>query len=169
MITSLKGIFAILLLGLLLLTGCASPPMTHGIPNFAVVKDGVYRGGQPTVEGWAYLKSIGVRRAVKLNEGHDWDAERMGFTIFNCPLSFEQQIGISSIWDNEALNDICYMIPPPVFVHCEHGQDRTGLIVAVYRVRVDGWTKADAEAEMLEHGFHKALAGLWNYWKDFKP
>jgi protein tyrosine/serine phosphatase len=44
----------------------------------------------------------------------------------------------------------------PAFIHCQHGADRTGTMVAVYRVRVQGWTKEDAIKEMMEekYGFH---------------
>jgi protein tyrosine/serine phosphatase len=41
-----------------------------------------------------------------------------------------------------------------VFVHCRRGADRTGVVVAVYRVCVEGWTKEDAIAEMMTGGFH---------------
>lgn len=53
------------------------------------------------------------------------------------------------------------------YVHCERGQDRTGLIVGVYRVKVEHWTKADAYQEMLKHGFHPILRGLcWSWQED---
>ena len=41
----------------------------------------------------------------------------------------------------------------PVLVHCQHGSDRTGTMVAIYRVVVDGWTKAEATNEMINGGF----------------
>lgn len=41
----------------------------------------------------------------------------------------------------------------PVFVHCEHGADRTGTLCAAYRVAVDGWTKQQAVDEMTQGGF----------------
>jgi protein tyrosine phosphatase (PTP) superfamily phosphohydrolase (DUF442 family) len=41
----------------------------------------------------------------------------------------------------------------PLFVHCQHGADRTGIAVASYRVAVEGWSPADAAAEMTEGGF----------------
>ena len=40
----------------------------------------------------------------------------------------------------------------PVYVHCEHGKDRTGLVLALYRVRYDGWTEAQAADEMAAMG-----------------
>ena len=41
----------------------------------------------------------------------------------------------------------------PVLVHCQHGSDRTGTMIAVYRVAVQGWTKAEAIREMTGGGF----------------
>ncbi|WP_434559877.1 dual specificity protein phosphatase family protein [Pseudomonas sp. Z5-35] len=41
----------------------------------------------------------------------------------------------------------------PVLMHCKHGSDRTGLVAAMYRVVVQGWSKEDALDEMTEGGF----------------
>jgi protein tyrosine/serine phosphatase len=41
----------------------------------------------------------------------------------------------------------------PVLMHCKHGSDRTGLMAAMYRVVVQGWSKEDALEEMTEGGF----------------
>jgi protein tyrosine/serine phosphatase len=41
----------------------------------------------------------------------------------------------------------------PVLMHCKHGSDRTGLVAAMYRVVVQGWSKEDALSEMTEGGF----------------
>jgi len=49
----------------------------------------------------------------------------------------------------------------PVFVHCQHGADRTGMMTAIYRIVVEGWSKEDAIAEMTEGGF-----GFHSIWKD---
>ncbi|KTC14066.1 protein tyrosine phosphatase [Pseudomonas marginalis ICMP 9505] len=40
-----------------------------------------------------------------------------------------------------------------VLMHCKHGSDRTGLIAAMYRVVVQGWSKEDALNEMTLGGF----------------
>jgi Tyrosine phosphatase family len=55
-----------------------------------------------------------------------------------------------------------------VLVHCEHGQDRTGLVIAAYRVRKCGWTKEAAMAEALTLGYRKYLNfGLNKTWANF--
>ncbi|WP_454867255.1 phosphatase domain-containing protein [Pseudomonas farris] len=41
----------------------------------------------------------------------------------------------------------------PVLMHCKHGSDRTGLMAAMYRVVVQGWSKEEALNEMTQGGF----------------
>jgi tyrosine-protein phosphatase SIW14 len=50
----------------------------------------------------------------------------------------------------------------PVFVHCKHGSDRTGVMCAMYRVVVDGWSKQSAIEEMIkgDFGFHPLWTNL---------
>ncbi|WP_213937628.1 tyrosine-protein phosphatase [Pseudomonas sp. dw_612] len=45
----------------------------------------------------------------------------------------------------------------PVLMHCKHGSDRTGLMAAMYRVVVQGWSKEDALNEMTEGGFGDSI------------
>jgi protein tyrosine/serine phosphatase len=53
----------------------------------------------------------------------------------------------------------------PIFVHCLHGADRTGMVVAVYRVVVEGWSKEEALREMTlgGYGFHEQFDNLLEY------
>ena len=72
----------------------ASPSASHGIPNFAQVEPGVWRGGQPTPEGWKYLKSLGVTRDIKLNteqEASDKGATTNGIQVLYFPIPTAQQ------------------------------------------------------------------------------
>lgn len=50
----------------------------------------------------------------------------------------------------------------PVLVHCQHGADRTGTMIALYRVVVQGWTREEAIREMTEggFGFHEVWSNL---------
>lgn len=153
---------------LLALVGCSTPNSTtvHGIPNFAVVSAdlGIYRGGQPDPAGWTYLNSIGVTNVVKLNTREEGSDPPVDGTFTFVPISdAEQMLGVSALKIALAVDGI----GSGTYVHCEHGQDRTGLIVACWRVKVQHWTKASAQEEMLAHGFHKSLLGLWEFWKGF--
>lgn len=42
-----------------------------------------------------------------------------------------------------------------VYIHCLHGQDRTGYVCAVYRMKICGWPYKQAVDEMMSFGFHK--------------
>ena len=81
------------------------------------------------------------------------------------PINTVQQVfGPIHQWQlDESYNNII----PGTYVHCEHGQDRTGLMVANYRIK-NGMSKKDAEKEMLDDGFHKSLLGLWEAFEHLK-
>jgi len=109
----------------------------------------------------------GVTNVVKLDqvsEGDDNGAVSQGMVVHYLPIDFDDQLIGPVKW--QQVTNATDFITPGTYVHCLHGQDRTGLIVAVYHVRHDGWTKARAEKEMLAHGFHKELHGLWDFWED---
>ena len=65
-------------------------------------------------------------------------------------------------WDADEAEVLAFLrtvIKPenaPVFVHCRNGSDRTGTMVAAYRVVVQGWSKEAAIREMRDgpFGFH---------------
>jgi len=171
-----------LALPLWLLGGCASAPLRNGIPNLACVDPSanIWRGGQPTAEGWTWLKEHGVTNVVKLNTGHDPAEDASGLTIRRFPISTgEQLFGVPEGLVSNAVT----AITPGTLVHCgssarttnwwagvtnsRGGQDRTGLVCAEYRVRVQHWPRADAQVEMLRMGFHPTLKGLWDFWDEY--
>ena len=165
----MKKLYAILL-GLVLL-GCSTVAsfVEHDIPNFRPVPDapGVYRGGQPKSQaGWVYLQSIGVSNVVKLNrksEATDNAARALGMTVNYFPINKSHQLLFKP--DRQSVSNAVAAIKPGTYIHCEHGQDRTGLIVGCKRVWQDGWAKTNALNEMIADGFHPALHGLSGFWK----
>jgi len=139
----------------------------------------VWRGGQPTTsEGWAYLKTLGVRRVVKLNfeptEGSDDGARELGLEVDVLSMQpegdedvFDELAGTVVRPDPKLVDQaVAVLAAGDAFVHCTHGQDRTGLVVGELRVRRQGWTRDRAWEEMLEHGFHPELLGLTSFWID---
>ena len=159
---------------LIALAGCATqirrPYVINGIANLQPVdiQKGIWRGGQPDATGFAFIKSRGITRRLKLNteaEGSDDGARAEGIEVHYAPITIWQQLGLVSIPTNQINAAVAYLAAgKPCFVGCQHGEDRTGLVVAVYRVKVEGWTKRQARAEMKADHFHPWLLGLTFYW-----
>jgi tyrosine-protein phosphatase SIW14 len=153
--------------------GCSTTKMQHGIPNFRQVDKNVYRGGQPTVAGWYYLKSIGIKNVVKLNDYSEGSSDNiatdMGMKVYCFPITLTQQtIGEPDKYQLMAAAAFSTPVTGPVFIHCTHGQDRTGLLVGIYRCDIDHWPKQKAEREMIQNGFHVWLRGLYWSWQKWK-
>lgn len=178
----------VLALFIALAAACSPMVMTHGIPNFATVGNGIYRSGQITTrEGWDYLRTVVGPTArihvIKLNyanEGSDEIAVALGIDVRELPI---QPQGDQDLWDDlksafarpamptvlaaEAL--LATATPQDVWlVHCTHGQDRTGLVIGIHRVLHEHWSKDEAYTEMRAHHFHPELHGVHETWEDFK-
>jgi len=149
---------------------------THGVPNLVEVAPGQYRGGQPTLERWDYLQSRGVRTIVKLNyDTEDPDepsASMLGMVVHRVPFppsGVDDALGGPTV--AQMRQAVAWLSDPklrPVYVHCSHGHDRTGLVVGTYRV-TRGWSKAKAWDEMVKLGYHPVALGLTDFWRDHVP
>jgi tyrosine-protein phosphatase SIW14 len=128
-----------------------------GLPGLAVVgrvAPGIFRGAQPEAEGYATLKAMGVRTVINVRQRHgEREAvEAAGMRYVEIPISFLTKADPAAV--RKALSVMTDPANQPVFVHCSVGMDRSGVVVAVYRMEVDGWSKAEAVAEMESFGFH---------------
>ncbi|MHB9024662.1 MAG: protein tyrosine phosphatase family protein [Armatimonadota bacterium] len=161
-----------LFLACLLLTACVLAPFSlpafaaavpKGIPNFQTVSDGIYRGAAPTYAGLQALRAMGIRTIIdlrispKLVKVEKKNVSELGMTWINLPMGKEaptkQQV--------ETLLDTLAKAPErPVFVHCQHGADRTGCMIGIYRVQVQGWSFAQAWAEMRKYGYKPHLSEM---------
>jgi hypothetical protein len=100
---------------------------------------------------------------VKLNTGTTDDCvAALGMHVTKIPISTWKQIFGPVGRD---MTNAVAAIGPGTLVHCTHGQDRTGLVLACYREWSQGWPKAAAQKEMLDDGFHPMLRGLWDFWQ----
>jgi hypothetical protein len=91
----------------------------------------------------------------------------LGIPVFRFPISLFWQILFRPA-QSKLVAIVDLMKQGNVFVHCEHGQDRTGLAVGCFRLS-QGWSKDAAYAEMLVTGFHPALRGLQGRWDSEQP
>lgn len=72
------------------------------------------------------------------------------------PVHSDAGEGREAVEEDEAVDFLSVVRDParqPVFVHCQHGADRTGMNVAIYRIVEQGWSKEDAITEMTSGGF----------------
>lgn len=123
-----------------------------GLPNFFQVSPVLYRGAQPVAGGMAQLQNLGVKTVVNLRGFHDDDDLMEGTSLAQVSIPFHT-------WHPEEEDMVKFLqtvtdpAKQPVFVHCKRGIDRTGTMVAVYRIAVQGWTKEEALREMTRGGF----------------
>ncbi|MEW6026119.1 MAG: dual specificity protein phosphatase family protein [Planctomycetota bacterium] len=138
----------------------------HGLSNFAKVSDVLYRGAQPEPEGFAELKKMGIKTVINLRDNHS-DVEMMkGLGLQYCLIPCEAD----DVEEEKIAAFLKVATDPknqPVFAHCAHGADRTGLMVASYRIYVQGWKNEDALAETDLFGRHKIYKDIPKYIKAF--
>jgi len=139
------------------------------LPNLFRVNASLYRSAQPSSAGFALLGQRAslaagdrpIRTVVSLRAFTD-DTPLMPASS---ALQFEQ-ISFKT-WHPENEDVVRFLriattpALQPVLVHCQHGSDRTGTMVAIYRVAIDGWTKAQATDEMVNGGF-----GFHPFWQN---
>jgi len=133
-----------------------------GLSNFAKVSDILYRGAQPTKDGFPELKKLGIKTIINLRAKHsdEESLKGLGLNYFSIP------INTWSLTNKDAarfLDIVLEKANQPVFVHCQHGSDRTGTMVAVYRVYAQKWKAEDAIKELPVFGFHKIWVNLKKY------
>ena len=132
-----------------------------GVHNAGKVSDALLRGAQPSALGLAELKKLGVTTIVDLrgNSGPvAWErqqAESLGMRFVNIPVrgwsppGNEQVVEFLKLFQQDPTQKI--------FVHCYYGEDRTGVMVAAYRIAQHNWTADQAITEMDSFGFHYYL------------
>jgi protein tyrosine/serine phosphatase len=133
-----------------------------GVSNVALVAPGLYRGGTPTREGIASLSKLGVKTIVSLRHYHTKsearDAKKAGINYVWLPIPSSGEPSDDTL--RRFLAVVQDPTAQPVYVHCWRGKDRTGAMIASYRILIDGWPRQDAVAEMQAFGFFKGWIRL---------
>jgi protein tyrosine/serine phosphatase len=157
--SSAAALFSVFLAHTLLGATPAARETLPGVPNFAVVSPILSRGAQPTLEGFRRLRERGIRTVVTLRGVQDDDASLATLGLSSYRIRARQ-------WNpktDEIVRAMKIILSPeyqPVFIHCQAGKDRTGLVVAVYRILAEGWSVQDALAE------RKAFGAWWFWWEN---
>lgn len=145
-------------------------PPTEGIANFGKISDSLFRGAQPDASGIKNLARLGIKTIINLRMTNEvWKAEEAeahasGITYTNVPL---RGIGRPTDVQVETLLALIDTLPPPVFVHCRYGCDRTGTIIACYRIRRDHWSNQAALEEARKYGLSPLEQSMINYVREF--
>ncbi|HLE00510.1 MAG TPA: tyrosine-protein phosphatase [Bdellovibrionota bacterium] len=139
------------------------------IDEFHVVSPGIYRGAVPGANGLQALAKFGVKTIINLKTNFFGDDERPIAESLGMRYVAKPMVPFLSPRDRdiaEILNILADRAQHPVFVHCRHGQDRTGLVIGLYRVFVENWSATAAYDEMLRYGFHPELSELQDYFEE---
>jgi tyrosine-protein phosphatase SIW14 len=143
---------------------------SKGIPNFGEVTPTLYRGGQPSIDGFEALVHMGIAIVVDTGRSKRDEAlvKKLGMTYISLPwyCPFPKDKVFAHFVEITKQNP-----GKKVFVHCRLGDDRTGMMIAAYRMAAEHWTAKQAMEEMHEFGYrgihHLMCSGLGRYEKSF--
>jgi protein-tyrosine phosphatase len=144
-----------------------------GIQNFDEVGGRVYRGAQPSDEGFRYLAKIGVRTVLDLREADERSAAEkravtgLGMKYVNVPMT-----GLTAPTDAQIASILALLESEsagPVFVHCKRGADRTGVVIAAYLIDSLKWDNARALQDAKAHHMGYFQFPRQNYIRNFRP
>jgi protein tyrosine/serine phosphatase len=142
----------------------------NGIGNFHGVTPAIARSARPPSKSDLLdLAAQGYNTIIDLEndsraiaQEQAW-AKELGMNFISMPMDSFQPV------DSKKIDSILILLQNPqlsrVLVHCQEGKDRTGLIVGLFRVLVQGWKPGDAYKEMLYYGFTPELLQLSNYYQ----
>ncbi len=144
-----------------------------GVGNFHQINDHLYRGAQPTPDGFDHLAQLGIKTVIDLREAgpravaEKKIVEKDGMHYINIPFA-----GFSAPTDKQVTQVLAIFNDPgvgPVFVHCRRGADRTGTVVACYRVACEHWKNQDALAEAKKNGMAWIERAMRQYVLNYHP
>ena len=150
-----------------------------GVERFHHVDERLFRGAQPTEAGLKSLWDTGVRTVISLRDDDEvgFDerraAESLGMKWVNIPIQdgsfFTQSRRIPEGSIRAFFEAVDAAGPGAVFVHCRRGTDRTGAIVAFYRIARQGWPGEKAAKEARDVGMRSWYRGLQQQIKEYNP
>ena len=143
------------------------------IDNFGQINDGYFRGAQPKGHDYQDLAAIGVKTVIDLSNDQETEAQSVqaaGMKFVRIPLTTTAAPAAAAVEKFLSLvNDPANL---PVYVHCQGGRHRTGVMTAIYRMTHDHWAPDRAFAEMVQYQFKKGWVShdaLKNFVYSFIP
>ena len=147
------------------------------IKNFGRTNDNYFRGAQPDSSDYPSLAAIGIKTVIDLTRDGRADeaglVQRAGMRFYRIPLTTSERPSEAAVTQFlKLVNDPANW---PVFVHCQGGRHRTGVMTAVYRMTNEGWSANRAFDEMKQYHFegfpgHPVLKSfVFDYYTKLKP
>ncbi|MBC7706528.1 MAG: dual specificity protein phosphatase family protein [Rhodoferax sp.] len=141
----------------------------HRVENLHRITPTLYRSAQPRREDVPALQALGIKTVISFRSFNSDERTfrgspgGSGIDLVRVPIDTwsinddEVQRALVAIYEAEKKG--------PVLIHCWHGADRTGVVAAVYRMVVQGWTKDAALHEMFRggYGYHTLWRNIPRY------
>lgn len=150
----------------------AGPPAPH-VHNFGEINGHIYRGAAPSPVALQELRALGVKVILDLRlagegaEAESLEVRKLGMKYINVPLS---------AWSAPTQAQIEHIFPllfhsdtEPVFIHCRRGKDRTGAVLACYRIQHDNWNNRRALEEANSYGMSRLERSMRAFVLQFTP
>lgn len=159
-----------------ILLACLLPSTALAVGGFDVtqVAPGIYTGPSPeSASDYQCLQQLGIRTVIDsqafrplASRREQHEVERRGMRYLHIPIDFRPT-------DDRSPHHVLYQLAAacnqPVYLHCHLGRDRTGLVVALYRVQYLGWDPAAAYAAMEGMQFNPMLRDMDRYFWRYAP
>jgi protein tyrosine/serine phosphatase len=127
------------------------------------VDKGIYRSEQPSRVQFRAIEKYGIKEILNLRFWHSDDkyAKGTGLILHRVKMNAHD----ANDFDVVAALRIIKNRKGPILIHCHHGSDRTGLIVAMYKLVFRNANKADVIDEMVNggFGFHEIYDNIVQY------
>jgi protein tyrosine/serine phosphatase len=142
------------------------------IRNMHAVNDHIYRGAQPTPEGFKALRKMGIKTVIDLRdsrvlaEDEKRLVESLGMHYVSVPMRMHAPT------DDEIAKVLAVLNSngtAPIYIHCLGGRDRTGTVIACYRIAHDGWDNRKAFDEAIANGLGAVDLGMRRYILSYRP
>lgn len=125
------------------------------LDNFHQVSNDIYRSSQPNKSEMLQLEQYGIKSIINLRTVHS-DRDAIDGTTLK---SYWIRMRAGKITDDKIISvlKLIQSAPKPLLIHCWHGSDRTGVIIAMYRIIFQNWSKQAAINELLQtkYGYHR--------------
>ena len=143
-----------------------------GLENLARINPNLYRGAQPTEEGFRQLKRMGVKTVVDFRSFHTTKEQAEAAGLASVEIPIRADLGSAPPTREQIQLFFKTVLDParqPCYIHCAFGKDRTGTMAALYRLEMDEWTPEEAMQEMQAFGYHEIYRDLVDFIRSYKP